>query len=175
MRSSLNVQSTQRANKVDRPGAEKKVGRDSRFNIADLWAGIAATAVTLPQAMAFGVALFALANLESGRAALAGLIGAAAMSLFSGLLGGTRGLISAPTGPTLVLLVGTAGALMGAGLEPTELLTALYAVIVGSGLFQILIGLVGGGRLIKFIPYPVVAGFMTGAAVLMVLSQVGPL
>ena len=103
MQSGIDVQSTQRADKVDRPGAGKKIGGDSRFKVADVWAGIAATAVTLPQAMAFGVALFALANLESGRAALAGLIGAAAMSLFSGLLGGTRGLISAPDVPDFLV------------------------------------------------------------------------
>lgn len=156
------------------PGANS-AGSDGRFRVADIWAGIAATAVTLPQAMAFGVALFALANLDSGSAAVAGLIGAAAMSLFSGLLGGTRGLISAPTGPILVLLGGTAAALANTGLDAAGLLTALFLTIVGSGLFQILIGLAGGGRLIKFIPYPVVAGFMTGAAVLMLLSQLAAL
>lgn len=148
---------------------------DGRFRVADLWAGIAATAVTLPQAMAFGVALFALANLDSGSAALAGLIGAAALSLFSGLLGGTRGLISSPTGPMLILLGGTATALANTGLDASGLLTALFVTIVAGGLFQASIGLVGGGRLIKFIPYPVVAGFMTGAAILMLLSQLDPL
>jgi SulP family sulfate permease len=42
-------------------------------------------------------------------------------------------------------------------------------------LFQIIIGLSGGGKLIKYIPYPVISGFLTGSAILMILSQMDPL
>jgi SulP family sulfate permease len=141
----------------------------------DAWAGVAAAAVVLPQAMAFGVALVGPAGVEAATGAFAGLVAAAALCLASGLAGGTRGLISAPTGPTLVLLTGAAAPLMNAGLSASGLLAGLAVVVVLTGLFQMLIALTGGGRLIKFIPYSVVAGFMTGSAILMVLSQLEPL
>ncbi len=141
----------------------------------DVWGGLAASAVVLPQAMAFGVALFAHAGTPSATGALAGLIAAAILSLSSGLAGGTQGLVTAPTGPTLVLLAGAVAALAGTGLSGGALLTGLAAVLMAGGLFQFLIGLAGGGKLIKFIPYPVVTGFMTGTALLMAMSQVKPL
>lgn len=132
---------------------------------------MAAAAVVLPQAMAFGVALLTPFEFDPSSGAVMGLIGAAALSLTSGIFGGTRGLISAPTGPTLVLLGAALASLVAAGLEGAALLTGLTVVLVMTGIFQILIGISGGGRLIKFMPYPVVSGFMTGSALLMILSQ----
>jgi len=146
-----------------------------RLRPDDVWAGIAAAIVVLPQAMAFGVALVSPAGVEAATGAFAGLVAAAALCLASGFAGGTRGLISAPTGPTLVLLSGTASQLTAAGLPASSLFAGLTVVVILTGLFQMLIGLTGGGRLIKFIPYTVVAGFMTGSAILMVLSQLRPL
>jgi SulP family sulfate permease len=130
--------------------------------------------VVLPQAMAYGVALFALAGKDAASGALAGLIGAACLSLVSGVLGSTVGAISAPTGPALVLLSGSVIALADAGLAGESLAGGLLAIIVLAGFIQMAIAVSGGGRLIKFIPYPVVVGFMTGAALLMIHSQVRP-
>jgi SulP family sulfate permease len=142
--------------------------------LGDLWGGVAAAAVILPQAMAFGVALLAPAGVEASRGALTGLIGAAVLSAVAGVVGGTRGLISAPTGPVLVLITGALATLTGAayGVDPFIALTALLLL---TGLFQIGIGFTGGGNLIKYIPYPVVSGFMTGSALLMIKSQLTPL
>ncbi len=136
---------------------------------------MAAAAVVLPQAMAFGVALLVPFGFEPSIGAVSGLIGAAAVCLGSGLTGATLGLISAPTGPLLVLLGGALINLANVGLQAADLLTALAAVLVLTGIFQSLIGLSGGGRLIKFMPYPVVAGFMTGSAILMIMSQLNSL
>jgi len=155
--------------------ASAKRRRSLRFTTADGWAGLAATAVILPQAMAFGVALLAPHGIDAATGALAGLIGTAALCLLSGAFGGTPGLISAPTGPTFVLLSGALTTAAGAGLGGPDLLTALAAIMVVTGIFQSLIGISGGGRLIKFIPYTVVSGFLTGSAVLMFLSQIHPL
>ena len=47
--------------------------------------------------------------------------------------------------------------------------------VVMTGIFQALIGLAGGGSLIKYIPYPVISGFLTGSAILMIMSQIKPL
>lgn len=147
----------------------------SGFTTGDAWGGMAATAVVLPQAMAFGVALLAPVGFDASRGAIAGLLGAAIVCTVSGVFSGTRGLISAPTGPTLVLLGGALAALSQSGLAGGSLLINLAMVIICTGLFQIAIGISGGGRLIKYIPYPVISGFLTGSAILMIMSQTGPL
>ena len=145
--------------------------RDGSWQPGDFSGGLAAAAVLLPQAMAFGVALYAPAGLSAADGAYAGLLGTALICLASGLIGGTRGLISAPTGPTLVLLGGALVALTETGLGSGALFLALAIVMILTGVFQLLIGLSGGGRLIKYIPYPVVSGFMLGSALLMINSQ----
>ncbi|MCP5145957.1 MAG: SulP family inorganic anion transporter, partial [Gammaproteobacteria bacterium] len=137
----------------------------------DVLGALAASAVILPQAMAFGVTLFAVAGAASAAGAFAGLIATAALCTASGAGGGTRGLITAPTGPTLILLVSAATAFRDNGLAAAGILQALAMTIALGGLLQLLIGLAGGGRLIKYIPFPVVSGFMTGSAVLMLTSQ----
>jgi SulP family sulfate permease len=121
--------------------------------------------------MAFGVALLAPFGLTSAHGALTGLIGAVALSLASGLAGATAGLISAPNGPSLVLLSGGLAAVHATGISGPAILPALSAILLLAGAVQILIGLLGGGRLIKFMPYPVISGFLTGAALLMIISQ----
>ena len=145
--------------------------RDASWQSGDFSGGLAAAAVLLPQAMAFGVALYAPAGVGAADGAYAGLVGTAVLCLASGLIGGTRALISSPTGPTLVLLGGVLAALSNAGLAGGALLLGLAIVTALTGVFQVLIGVGGGGRLIKYIPYPVVSGFMLGSALLMVHSQ----
>ncbi|MCH8202457.1 MAG: SulP family inorganic anion transporter, partial [Proteobacteria bacterium] len=145
-----------------------------RITAGDVWGGLAASAVALPQTMAFGVALFAMAGLDPAAGAVAGMVGAALLCLMTGSVGGADGMISAPTGPTLVLLGGAITAMVAAAIPTPTLLAALAALIVLTGVFQIVIGWSGGGRLIKYIPYPVISGFMTGSALLMFASQWKP-
>lgn len=142
--------------------------------LPDVWAGLTAGAVLLPQAMAFGAALFAQLGMPASTGALGGLIGAACLCLASGLIGRTHGLMSAPTGPALVLLGSALASASAGGVTIEQLPAALAAMTLMAGAMQFALGASGGGRLIKFIPYPVVAGFMTGAGVLMILSQVDP-
>ena len=140
----------------------------------ELWAGTAAAAVVLTQSMAFGVALHEPYTGGGALGALAGLVAAVWLSLASSLTGATSALISGPTGPTLVLLGAIAGALSRSGLQGSEVLQALGVVVVLAGLFQAALGLSGGGRVIKLIPVPVIAGFMTGSGLLMIGGQVDP-
>ncbi len=149
--------------------------RTTKVTIGDVLGGIAASAVGLPQAMAFGVALFALMHLNAASGALAGLIGATVLCTVSGLAGGTYGLITAPSGPVLILLSGAIASVLGTGAEIVSLPYALMAILMLAGVFQFLIGISGGGQLIKYIPHPVVAGFLTGSGLLMVISQIGTL
>jgi SulP family sulfate permease len=146
-----------------------------RAAVAEIGAGLAAAAVVLPQAMAFGVALFSVLGLSAAQGAVAGLIGAICLCLVSGLSGATAGLISAPTGPSLALLGGAMAALGAAGTPAALLFPGLVAVTVTAGLAQVVLAVAGGARLVRFIPYPVIAGFMIGSALLMLRSQAGPL
>ena len=140
----------------------------------ELWAGTAAAAVVLTQSMAFGVALHEPYTGGGALGALAGLVAAVWLCLASSLTGATSALISAPTGPILVLLGAIAGALSRAGLQGPEVLQALGMVIVLAGLLQAIVGISGGGRVIKLMPVPVIAGFMTGSGLLMIAGQIDP-
>lgn len=142
--------------------------------LADLRGGLVAAAVVLPQATAFGVTVFA-PLLGAGPGALAGLIGAILLLLISGSAGGTVGLISGPNGPSMALLTGTVAVLASAGLASAAIAPALFIVTVLAGLIQLLMALAGGGRLIKFIPYPVIAGLTTSIGFLLLTSQIKPM
>lgn len=146
----------------------------SRFNPGDVWGGLSASALLLPQAMAFGIALWLPVTGDAAGAALSGLVTAVWLCLASGLLRGTEGMVSAPTGPTLVLMTGAVATLAASGLQGDMLVTGLCLVLLLAGVVQALIGVFQLGHLIKFIPYPVVSGFMVGTGILMVLSQWGP-
>ncbi len=138
----------------------------------DFWGGLSASAVMLPQATAFGIALWAPYSDNPALGALAGLITAIALCFFSGLSSGTTGMVSSPTGPTMVLISGALVSLSAQGISGNALVTDIAILLFITGIFQIIIAVSNGGHLIKFIPYPVVAGFMTGSAVLMINSQV---
>lgn len=138
----------------------------------DLLGGFAGAAVALPQSMGLGVLLFTAIGLDASAGAMAGLLGAATLSLGSGLSGATRGMISAPNGPVTMLLVVSLTNLIGQGVHGQALLLALAIILVLAGLLQLLFGYVGGGQLVKYIPFPVVAGLVTGIGFLMILSQV---
>jgi len=141
------------------------------FRAGDVWGGLSAAALVLPQAMAFGIALWLPYTHDPATAALSGLIAAACLCIASGLFFGTQGLVSSPTGPTLVLLSGSVAILHSMGISGEQLVTATLLTVAMAGAIQLLIGALKLGYLIKFIPYPVVSGFMTGTGILMVMSQ----
>ncbi|HRP66616.1 MAG TPA: SulP family inorganic anion transporter [Thauera sp.] len=126
----------------------------------DFFGGLTAGVVALPLALAFGVA--------SGAGAAAGLYGAIVLGLAAALLGGTRMQISGPTGPMTVVF---AAALIAVG---GDLGLAMGAVVIG-GLVQIGLGLLRAGGLVRFIPYPVVSGFMSGIGIIIIALQCAPL
>ena len=142
-----------------------------QFRFGDLVGGLTGMAVALPQSMGLGIALFLSMGLGASSGALAGLIGAAAISLVSGAAGNTRGMISAPNGPVVIFLIGALASFAAGGVGTADLPTVLAALVVFAGCFQILLAVSGGGQLIKYIPYPVVTGLVTAIGVLMVVSQ----
>ena len=126
----------------------------------DFFGGLTAGVVALPLALAFGVA--------SGAGAAAGLYGAIVLGLVAALLGGTRMQISGPTGPMTVVFASALAVVGG------DVAVAMAAVMIG-GLVQIGLGLLRAGGLVRFIPYPVVSGFMSGIGVIIILLQSAPL
>lgn len=133
----------------------------------DLFGGITAGIVALPLALAFGV--------SSGLGPMAGLYGAIFISFFAALFGGTQTQISGPTAPmTAVSMVVIAGIVAANNGNVSQALPAILAVFLLAGLMQIGIGALGLGKYIRYIPYPVVSGFMTAIGVIIILTQVLP-
>ena len=134
----------------------------------DLLGGLTAGIVALPLALAFGV--------SSGLGPSAGLYGAIFLSFFAALFGGTSTQISGPTAPmTAVSMVIIASIIATNNGSVEQALPYILAVFLLSGLFQILLGLFGLGKYIKYIPYPVVSGFMTAIGVIILITQCLPI
>ena len=111
----------------------------------DFWGGLSASAVILPQATAFGIALWAPYSSNPALGALAGLITAIALCFFSGLSSGTTGMVSSPTGPTMVLISGALVSLSAQGITGSGLVTHIAILLFVAGIMQIIIGLSNGG------------------------------
>jgi SulP family sulfate permease len=133
----------------------------------DLFGGITAGIVALPLALAFGV--------SSGLGPSAGLYGAIFIGFFAALFGGTNTQISGPTAPmTAVSMIIIAGIIAINDGDVNKALPTILIVFILAGLMQIALGLIGIGKYIKYIPYPVVSGFMTAIGVIILVTQILP-
>ena len=141
-------------------------------SMGDVWGGLAGLLVALPSAIAFGVLVFsAIDPALAGQGALYGMMGAAAMGLVAPLAGGTAGLVSAPCAPAAAVLSGLAALLLAQGVPPERIPGLLIVTGLLSAGFQVIYGLVRGGRFIKYIPYPVVSGYLSGVGLIIALGQ----
>ncbi len=133
----------------------------------DAFGGITAGIVALPLALAFGV--------SSGLGPSAGLYGAIFISFFAALFGGTDTQISGPTAPmTAVSMIVIAGIIATNDGDVNKALPSILTVFLLAGLFQIGLGGLGLGKYIRYIPYPVVSGFMTAIGVIIIITQILP-
>lgn len=138
----------------------------------DLWGGFAAMLVALPSAIAFGVTVFSPLGAELGaKGALSGMLGVAVLGLVAALAGGTQRLISAPCAPAAAVLSALTLQLAQAGAPVEKVLMTLFLVALVSSLIQVGFGLARVGQLIKFMPYPVVSGYLSGVGLIIILSQ----
>ncbi len=132
----------------------------------DFFGGLTAGVVALPLALAFG--------LQSGMGAIAGLYGAIAIGMIAAWFGGTPTQISGPTGPmTVVSAVVIASAIETYG-SLNSAMGTIIAIFLLSGCFQILLGVFKIGHYIRYMPYPVVSGFMSGIGVIIIVLQIFP-
>lgn len=139
----------------------------------DFWGGLAAMLVALPAAVAFGVTVYAAIGPQyAAFGALAGILGATALGLIAPTFGGTDRLISAPCAPAAAVLSAFAIELVQQGVIPTTIVLMMTVLGILTGLIQILIGFLGVGKLIKYIPYPVVSGYLSAVGLIIIGSQI---
>ena len=129
--------------------------------------------VALPSAIAFGVTIFSpLSGSLAAQGALAGILGATALGLVAPAFGGSSRLITAPCAPAAAVLVALATGFGAQGMDPLAILSLLGLIGLLAGMTQIVLGLAGVGRLIRFIPYPVVSGYLSGVGLIIIGSQI---
>ena len=131
--------------------------------------------VALPSSIAYGVAVYTVLGPEFvGHGVRTGIVGAIILGLVATALGGAPRLISAPCAPAGAVLASLAGGLLaspGGSMTPEHIIALLLLLALMSGGLQLLYGLAGGGRLIKYIPYPVVSGYLSAVGSLIFISQ----
>ena len=139
----------------------------------DFWGALAAMLVALPSSIAFGVTVYsAIGPGYAALGALAGMVGATVIGLVASTLGGTDRLISAPCAPAAAVLSAFAIALTSQGVAPEVIVLLLILLGVLTGIVQMLLGFIGVGGLIKYVPYPVVSGYLSGVALIIIGSQI---
>ena len=139
----------------------------------DLWGGLASMLVALPSSIAFGVLIYsAISPDQAGAGALAGILGAIALGIVAPIVSRNGGFITAPCAPAAAILSALAAELAARGeIHPDHVVGLLGLTALLSGLFQLVFGFARVGRLIKFIPYQVVSGYLSGVALIIAVGQ----
>jgi SulP family sulfate permease len=131
----------------------------------DIFGGVTTAIISLPLALAFGVA--------SGAGAEAGLWGAIMVGFFAAIFGGSTTLISEPTGPMTVIMTAVLTSMMAK--YPETGMAMSFTVVIMAGAFQVLLGTLKLGKYITLMPYTVISGFMSGIGVILIILQLSPL
>ncbi len=143
----------------------------SNFNLnnvkGDFFGGITAGVVSLPLALAFG--------LQSGLSPISGLYCAIFLGGIAVIFGGTYTLISTPTGPMTVVAALTISQAINMTGSLEAAMGTVLVIFVLSGAVQVLFGSFKLGNNVKYIPYPVLSGFMTGIGIILILFEIYPL
>ncbi|MAU10630.1 MAG: sodium-independent anion transporter [Anaerolineaceae bacterium] len=132
----------------------------------DLLGGLVAGIVALPLALAFGV--------QSDLGAAAGLYGAIAAGILAALFGGTATQVTGPTGPMTVVSASIVSIAVARAGNVDNGLGIILLTFFLAGVFQILFGILGFAKYVKYFPYPVISGFMSGVGLIIVVLQIWP-
>jgi sulfate permease, SulP family len=130
----------------------------------DVFGGVTAAVISLPMALAFGVA--------SGAGPIAGLYGAVCVGFFAAMFGGTPTLISEPTGPMTVVMTAIIAGLTAS--NPENGMAMAFTVVMLAGVLQMVFGFLKLGKYITLMPYSVISGFMSGIGVILIILQIAP-
>lgn len=153
-----------------------------RFTPGDVSGGVASAVVAIPGNVAAGVIAFAPLGPEyAGQGILAGMLSSIIAGFLAALLGGAPGMIAGPKATTSMAFAAMLTSLLATGrfdlatVEGERLLLSLaFGAVLLSGSVQMLLGAFRVGGLVKFMPYPVVAGIRNTTAVLLIYSQIWP-
>lgn len=134
----------------------------TRLNIflGDLFGGINSAVIALPQALAFGVA--------TGFGAGAGIWGAIILCLISGIFGSKVPMISGITGPVAIVIASIMHSL-------NKDISSVIFIILGAGILQLVLSATKLPDIVKYVPYPVISGFMNGVGAIIIIMQLNPL
>jgi len=151
----------------------------------DIYGAISAAILQFPSAITFGIVAFAPLGVGfASQAVMYGIYGAIFCGFFASLFGSSRFGITGPSASlsliTASFIVSLAAhhpnALPQAIDQRTVALIGLAAVCVFfGGAIQAIFGALRMGSLIKYIPYPIVSGFMSGISINLILGQLKPL
>jgi SulP family sulfate permease len=141
--------------------------------IRESLAGLAGTMATLAVPLTLGLLAFAALGPS---AAAVGIPAALATTVVAGItfaLGGRAAMPAAgPSSATALILSGLViGLVQDAAADTAAVVAIAGLAVVLSGALQVLLALLGLARLARFVPRPVLAGFMNGVALLIVLGQ----
>ena len=140
--------------------------------VGDLWGGFSAMLVAMPLSIAWGVVIYAhFGTSYVAQGVLAGIVGVIALGLIAPLLGGTNRLITSPVASGAAVLSAFAIEFMHGGGKPETTLLMVLMIGILAGLLQILFGALRLGQLIKYMPYPVVSGYLSAVALVIISSQ----
>jgi len=143
-----------------------------RLQAGDVWGGLAAAVVALPAAIGFGVAVYEpLGQSFNAQGVMAGMIGATLLGVLAARFGGCQRLISSPCAPAAAVLSAFAIQFTQNGMPADQVLLSLLLIGAMSAVLQILFGLARLGELIKYMPYPVVSGYLSGVGLIIIASQ----
>ena len=133
-----------------------------KFNvfIGDIFGGLNAAIIALPQPLAFGVA--------TGFGAGAGVWGAIILCLTAGILGTKVPMISGITGPSAIVIASIMHAL-------NKDINSVLVIMVMAGILQMALSLTKLTQIVKYVPYPVISGFMNGVGTIIIIMQLNPL
>ena len=126
----------------------------------DVLGSLNSAIVALPQALAFGVA--------TGFGASAGVWGAIILCFIAGLIGSKVPLVSGITGPVTIVIASIMAALNAD-------ISSVILVIFMAGILQLILSLTSLPAIVKYVPYPVISGFMNGIGVIIIIMQINPL
>ncbi|PEL13751.1 SulP family inorganic anion transporter [Bacillus sp. AFS017336] len=133
----------------------EKIKKEWFSNIrADILAGIVVALALIPEAIGFSI----IAGVDP----IIGLYASFCIAVVISFVGGRPGMISAATGAMALVL---AGLVKKYGIE------YMLAATILTGIIQVILGFLGIGKLVKFIPRSVMTGFVNSLAILIFMAQ----
>lgn len=167
---------------TDDAGPAARWQKTLRGRSGDLAGGVAAALIAIPQALSLGLLAFAALGPSYASAGVAGaLLASVVGNLVAAAMPAARCQIMGARSSGTVIFSGIVAALAAhpllqtpQGPDAPQVMTLAFAALFVSGLIQVVFALTGLERAVRFVPYPVAAGFLNGIALVILLSQVGP-